>query len=138
VRDDRQPLPGETIELVKEFTRAQLAQHGFDFPLPSDAIAVGTGGTITTLRTILAARQGQSLGQTDTRVELDAIRSLSAELSGLSLEQRKLVAGLPPARADVYPVALATLIAVAEAGRFNAYVHSFYNLRFGLAAEALS
>jgi exopolyphosphatase/guanosine-5'-triphosphate,3'-diphosphate pyrophosphatase len=40
-------------------------------------------------------------------------------------------------RADVFPAALATLIAVADLGRFVAYQHSFYNLRFGLADENL-
>jgi exopolyphosphatase/guanosine-5'-triphosphate,3'-diphosphate pyrophosphatase len=51
---------------------------------------------------------------------------------------RKEVPGLPPARADVFPTALATLLAVAELGRFSAYRHSLYNLRWGLAAEELA
>jgi exopolyphosphatase/guanosine-5'-triphosphate,3'-diphosphate pyrophosphatase len=60
-----------------------------------------------------------------------------AELSSLSLVQRKKIAGLPPERADIFPTALSTLIGIAEVGGFDAYQHSFYNLRYGLAAEAL-
>jgi exopolyphosphatase/guanosine-5'-triphosphate,3'-diphosphate pyrophosphatase len=37
----------------------------------------------------------------------------------------------------VFPSALATLIAVAELGGFDAYRNSLFNLRYGLAAEAL-
>jgi exopolyphosphatase/guanosine-5'-triphosphate,3'-diphosphate pyrophosphatase len=48
------------------------------------------------------------------------------------------VPGLPPARADVFPVALATLLAVAELGRFEGYRNSLFNLRYGLAAELLA
>jgi exopolyphosphatase/guanosine-5'-triphosphate,3'-diphosphate pyrophosphatase len=38
----------------------------------------------------------------------------------------------------VFPVALATLVAVAEVGGFDAYHHSVYNLRYGIAAEMLA
>jgi exopolyphosphatase/guanosine-5'-triphosphate,3'-diphosphate pyrophosphatase len=38
----------------------------------------------------------------------------------------------------VFPVALATLLAVAEFGGFAAYHNSVYNLRYGLADEALN
>jgi exopolyphosphatase/guanosine-5'-triphosphate,3'-diphosphate pyrophosphatase len=60
------------------------------------------------------------------------------ELGALSLVDRKKMPGLPPGRADVFPTALATLIAIAKSGGFNSYQHSFYNLRYGLAAEAFS
>jgi exopolyphosphatase/guanosine-5'-triphosphate,3'-diphosphate pyrophosphatase len=56
----------------------------------------------------------------------------------MPLSTRKQVPGLPPARADVFPVALATLIAVAAYGGFAAFHNSVYNLRYGLAADALS
>ena len=137
VPDMSQPLPPSTVSAVHDYTQRTLNDGGFRFALPGGSAAIGTGGTITTLRAILAARNGETLDQSDTRVALGSIRELSAELSAMSLEKRKTVAGLPPARADVYPVALATLVAVAEAGRFDAYIHSFYNLRYGLAAEAL-
>ncbi len=60
-----------------------------------------------------------------------------AELSVLPLADRQRVPGLPAARADVFPTALATLVALAECGGFDAFRNSLFNLRYGLAAEAL-
>lgn len=137
VSDASQAIDSSTLRAIQAHTRAELMASGFRFALPSGAVAVGTGGTITTVRAILAARDGLPLEATSTRVELDCFRTLLEQLSGLPLSERKQVPGLPPGRADVFPTALATLVAVAEAGRFDAYQHSFYNLRFGLAAEAL-
>lgn len=137
VADATQPVPPDTIAAIKNHTRAGFTQGNFSFALPRDAVAIGTGGTITTVRAILAARAGRRLEETDTRVELGSFRTMLNELSSLSLSERKKVPGLPPGRADIFPTALATLIALAEAGGFDAFHHSFYNLRYGLTAEAL-
>ncbi|MDB6127347.1 MAG: Ppx/GppA phosphatase, partial [Verrucomicrobia bacterium] len=59
------------------------------------------------------------------------------DVAELPLAERKKIPGLPPARADVMPIALATLIAVAHAGGIERYQHSLYNLRYGLADQAL-
>lgn len=137
VPDSAKSVSRETIALIQSHARNELVKAGFEFGLPADAMAIGTGGTITTTRAMLAARAGRSLEQTPSCVELANFRQLLAELSALPLTDRKQVPGLPPARADVFPTALATLVAVAEMGNFSAYQHSFYNLRYGLAAEVL-
>ena len=54
-----------------------------------------------------------------------------------ALEARQSIRGLPPARADVFPTALTTLLAVAVHGGFSAYHHSLFNLRYGVVAEML-
>jgi exopolyphosphatase/guanosine-5'-triphosphate,3'-diphosphate pyrophosphatase len=125
---------------------AQIAVHcadtfersGFVFNLPSSATAVGTGGTVTTVRAILGARQGVAFDATPAEVGVDTLRTLLRELGGLPLAARQRVPGLPPARADVFPTALATLVAVAERGHFTSFRNSLFNLRYGLAAEALA
>ncbi|HTO02153.1 MAG TPA: phosphatase [Opitutus sp.] len=137
VPDPWQPIPLAELTKIQKHTRATLAASGFTFRLPPDATTVGTGGTITTVRALLAAREGMALEQTDTNVQVTELRSMMDQLAALSLEERKKVPGLPPGRADVFPTALATLIAIAEFGGFTAYRHSFYNLRYGLAAETL-
>jgi exopolyphosphatase/guanosine-5'-triphosphate,3'-diphosphate pyrophosphatase len=137
VPDASAAIDSSTVRAIQAHTRAELLASEFRFTLPIGSVAVGTGGTITTVRAILAARDGLPLEKTSTRVELERFRTLLQELSGLPLSGRKQIAGLPSGRADVFPAALATLVAVAEAGGFDAYQHSFYNLRFGLAAEAL-
>ena len=137
IPDPSQPIPPTELANIQNHTRATLAASGFTFRLPQGAVTVGTGGTITTIRALLAARVGKTLEQTDPDVQLTHLRPMMDQLAALSLEERKKIPGMPPGRADVFPTALATLIAIAEFGGFTAYRHSFYNLRYGLAAETL-
>jgi exopolyphosphatase/guanosine-5'-triphosphate,3'-diphosphate pyrophosphatase len=137
VADSAAPFGEPTAAAIAAHARATVAAAGFAFTLPPDAVAVGTGGTLTTLRAILAARAGQSLESTDTFISVAQIRGLLDWLGALSLRERQAVPGLPTARADVFPAALATVIAIAEIGGFTGYRNSLFNLRYGLAAEAL-
>jgi exopolyphosphatase/guanosine-5'-triphosphate,3'-diphosphate pyrophosphatase len=138
VADPAQPLPADVAARVAAHVRATLAGAGFGIaPTAPDRSAVGTGGTLATVRAILGARDGRAFEATDPAVTVAHLRTLLAELGALPLAARRAVPGLPPARADVFPVALATLLAVAEAGGFAAFLHSLYNLRYGLAAEVL-
>lgn len=135
VRVSADPVPFGIIAAVEKITAVTVQAH-FKFDV-SGAAAVGTGGTITTARAVLGARAGVSFDATSPVVKVTQLRDLCDELAGLSLADRQKTPGLPPARADVFPVALATLVAVANAGGFHSYQHSLYNLRFGLAAEML-
>jgi len=137
VTDASQPIPRATVLAIEAYTRLHLTESNFAFALPRGAVSVGTGGTITTVRAMLAARASRTLEETDTRVDLASFQMLLEELRVLSLDDRRKIPGLPPGRADVFPTALATLITIADVGKFTAYQHSFYNLRYGLAAEAL-
>lgn len=136
VVDASRPLPAGTATDIEDRVGRALVGN-YDFSLPAGTVAVGTGGTITTVRAIIAARAGCALELTDADVAVDQLLLLAAELGALSLADRQRIAGLPATRADVFPVALLTLVALAGLGGFPSYRHSFYNLRFGLAAEAL-
>jgi exopolyphosphatase/guanosine-5'-triphosphate,3'-diphosphate pyrophosphatase len=131
------PISTDAISQVKTHAAKILVSSGFNFALPRTASAVGTGGTMATARAILGERAGKTFEQTDARVSLTELRELLGALSAMTLDERREVRGLPSARADVFPVALATLVAVAEAGGLQCYYHSVYNLRYGLAAELL-
>jgi exopolyphosphatase/guanosine-5'-triphosphate,3'-diphosphate pyrophosphatase len=111
---------------------------GAGFSLARGAPVVGTGGTLTTARAVLGARKGLTLEATDPRLTISQLREMLAQVGGLTLADRRKVPGLPPARADVFPAALSTLAALAELGGFDAYHHSLYNLRWGVASEALT
>ena len=100
--------------------------------------SVGTGGTLTTARAILAARVGKSLSDSDTILPIGQLRELLSYIGRANLEDRKRLPTMPAARADVLPAALATVIAFAEIGALHQFQHSLYNLRWGLAAEALN
>jgi len=132
-----QTFSPEAARQITRYTQEIFSDSGFAFSLPPGTVAVGTGGTLTTVRAILAARTGQTLEQTDTRIAVGQLRDRLAALAVLPLAARRQIPGLPAARADVFPAALATLIALAEIGGFDAYSHSLFNLRYGLAAETL-
>ena len=120
---------------IAALVRSELSRAAFSIASPS--AIVGTGGTLTTVRKVLTARADAVLEQTDARVTLAQLRDTLARIGGIPLSERKKIPGLPPERADVFPTALATLVALAEIGGFEAFQHSLYNLRWGVAAEAL-
>jgi exopolyphosphatase/guanosine-5'-triphosphate,3'-diphosphate pyrophosphatase len=137
IADPNRPLArAERAEIVSH-THTLLGGSGFKFTLPADAVAVGTGGTVTTVRTIMAAKTGKPFEEIPRTVTVEMLSELLASLGSLPLPERKRIPGLPPARADVFPTALATLLAVTEAGNFHSFENSLYNLRYGLAAELL-
>lgn len=137
VADSAQPFSPATQRLIDAHVRETFAQAGFSFSLPAGAATVGTGGTLYTLRKIIAERAGQAVDETPPSITVAQARGLLDFLAPLSLAERRQVAGLPAGRADVFPTALATLLAVADLGGIDAFQNSAYNLRFGIAAEAL-
>ena len=66
------------------------------------------------------------------------LRTLFEKLAPLTLTERQQFPGLPAGRADIFPAALVTMITIAEIGHIETFHHSLYNLRWGLAADALS
>jgi exopolyphosphatase/guanosine-5'-triphosphate,3'-diphosphate pyrophosphatase len=99
---------------------------------------VGTGGTISTARAVLGGREQKAFDATSPVVAVTSLQDLAAWLGAMDLSTRRSVAGLPPGRADVFPTALATLIAIASAGSFASFHHSLFNLRYGVADETLA
>ncbi len=136
VRSPADPIPFGILAAVQTLVTATLRSQ-FSFPLDA-APAVATGGTVTTVRAILAANASIPLEQTPTTLELPLFRRLCEQLAAAPLAVRQQIPGLPAARADVFPIALATLVAIADAGGFATYRHSLYNLRYGLADELLA
>lgn len=137
VPDATLPFSESMARAVAAHTRQVIVNAGFAFTLPAGAAAVATGGTASTVRAIAGAQAGRTFEEAESPIPTTRLRELLASLGSLSLAERKKIPGLPPNRADIFPTALATLIAVAELGRFDAFRHSLFNLRFGLAAELL-
>ncbi|HEX2101814.1 MAG TPA: phosphatase [Candidatus Synoicihabitans sp.] len=136
--DSRTPFTASDDLAIAAHVRAVMAPSAFRFDLGPNAPAVFAGGSMTTTRLILGAEANLPLEATSPRVAVAELRRLLFEVGRLPLAQRKQVPGLPAARADIYPTALATMIAIADLGRFDAYQHSLYNLRWGVADEALA
>ncbi len=137
VADPAAPLQPEAISQITQHVRDVLSDSGFPLPAAPGMAIVGTGGTLTTARAIGAARDGLTLDRSDPRIRVASLREMLALLAPLDLPSRRSIPGLPASRADVFPIALATLVAVASLGGIEAFQHSFRNLRWGLAAQLL-
>ena len=125
-----------TAAVQQEF--AGTGDAPFRFSLPVPATAVATGGTVTTVRAMLAAQPPHSLDDSRTTVTVAELEQLLARAAALPLAARRVLPGLPAARADVFPTALATIIEVARLAHVDRLTHSFYNLRYGIADELLA
>jgi exopolyphosphatase/guanosine-5'-triphosphate,3'-diphosphate pyrophosphatase len=137
VADPAGPFTDQAAARIASHTRTQFAASAFRFEVPN-AKAVFAGGSMTTARAIFAARHDKAVERAPAIMTLVELRALLADLAPLTLEERRRVQGLPPSRADVFPAALATIIAVAEISGISTFHHSFHNLRWGLADEALA
>jgi exopolyphosphatase/guanosine-5'-triphosphate,3'-diphosphate pyrophosphatase len=144
VRLTEKLLPDATLafgdqarQAVCSHVREALLKSPIAWPVPPGVAVVGTGGTLTTVRSILAAEGKVAFERTDPGISVPQLQAILERVGPMDLASRKTVRGLPAARADVFPAALATLLALAELGAFGAFRHSLRNLRWGLAAELL-
>ncbi len=138
VADPSSPLRSEDCTALALHVRDTIKASGFRFSLPADAEAVFTGGTMTSVRLIKGALHGVKLDDTPPIVSLETLHDLLDEIGPLDLDARKQIPGMPASRADVFPAALVTAVTLAEFGLFKRFHHSLYNLRWGIAASALS
>lgn len=138
ITDPSAPIPSAQIEAISRHSAELLANSGFRFDL-AGAGAVFAGGSMTSARAIVGAEQGKLLEDSPLEISLDQLSNLLTRLAAMSLEERRRsVPGLPPARADVFPAALATMLAAGRAAGASSFRHSLYNLRHGIAAELLA
>ncbi len=137
IPDPNAPLKNEECTALALHVRDAIKNSGFRFSL-RDAEAVFTGGTMTSVRAIKGALHGVRMEDTPPFVSVSTLHELLDEVGALALDERKQLPGMPAARADVFPAALVTAVTVAEFGLFERFHHSLYNLRWGLAAQALA
>ncbi len=135
--DPTSPLDHDRCTGLALFVKQELRRSGFRFDLPAPAAAVFTGGTVTTIRVLKGALHGVGLADTPAVVGVDTVSALLDELAPLDLAGRQAVPGMPAARADVFPAALVTVLAIAESAGLDHFHHSLHNLRWGMAAELL-
>lgn len=136
IKDVSLPLQQSEVTALAVHVRDELKRSGFRFAIVAPA-AVFTGGSMSTVRAVKGARHGLTMESTPSLVGLDTMSELLDELAPLSLEERKVIPGMPAARADVFSAALATMLALADYAHIDRFHHSLYNLRWGLAIETL-
>ncbi|HEY1764007.1 MAG TPA: phosphatase [Opitutaceae bacterium] len=137
VAEPGSPLSDAAASAIAEHVRTTLLASGFPFPVPRAARIIGTGGTLATVCAIVAG-PGQPPQMEPSSIPVTLLRRILDRMAPLRLDDRKKVEGLSPARADVFPAALVTLLALAEVGRFEELQFSLRNLRWGVASEILA
>jgi len=135
VPDAEAPFPAAARERIHRAVLDALDASRFAFIAGAPLVAAGGAATVT--RAILAAKAGRDILRFDPRMPAAALQELLDEVSPLTLRQREALEGLPRNRADIYPAALVILLACARTAGAAALIHSFHNLRWGLAAELL-
>ncbi len=131
------PLLQAELSTLAVHVRDEIKKSGFRFAVTAPP-AVFMGGSMSTVRAVKGARHQLKLEDTPPIVGIDTLGELLEELAPLTLEQRKAVPGLPAARADVFPAAIVTMLALADYAHLDRFHHSLYNLRWGIAVEALA
>lgn len=130
-----EPMSDAVAHEIGMHVKQKLLESGFPLPITPGHDVVGTGGTLTTVRSIVAANRDVPIAATNPIIGVTLLHELLAKVAPLDLSARKKIPGLSPERADVFPTALVTLIALADLGGIQAFHHSFRNLRWGVAAE---
>ncbi len=136
IRNPAAPLQASESTALALHVRDELKHSKFRFPVSAPP-AVFAGGSMSAVRAIKGARHGLTFEATPPIIGIDTLHHMLDEMAPLTLEERKAVPGLPPARADVFPAALITMLTVADYAHVDRFHHSLHNLRWGIAAEAL-
>ena len=130
------PIPESSAKAIVEHTRGVLQKSGCAQRMEMQLLA-GAGGALSVCRAIRAARMGQKIKAIDPHLSLAYLKTLYSEISAKHMYERSCIPELPPARADILPTALLVLITCLEYFQVDGYLHTFYNLRFGIAVELL-
>ena len=130
----RGPFGDAARTAVAEETRREFSTSGFQF-IPGGRL-VGTGGAFTVARAILSTRHGFIAKETwPAEMSREDLAGLLDEIAPLDAAARARIPKLTPERADIMPAALTTMLALMELAGVARVVHSFHNLRFGVAAR---
>lgn len=134
VADSRAPFPAAARQAAAAETQRQLSASSFHF-IPGGRL-VGTGGAFTVARAVLAHRQGFTAKETwPAEMSRADLAALLDEIAPLTAQARSAIPRLTPERADIMPAALTTILALMDFAHVRRVIHSFHNLRFGVAAR---
>jgi exopolyphosphatase/guanosine-5'-triphosphate,3'-diphosphate pyrophosphatase len=127
-------FPDAARTAIEQETRRAVSASGFHF-IPG-GIVVGTGGAFTVARAIFAHRRGFIAKETwPAEISRADVAALLDEIAPLDTAARAKIPRLTPERADIMPAALTTMLTLFELAGMERALHSFNNLRFGVAAR---
>lgn len=136
VADKDAAFAPEAESAIRAHVATQLQKSGFDF-IPSELPLIATGGAFTVSRAVLAAQAGSDIADSPPHLQRSVLDALRQKLGTLALHERLSTPHLPAARADILPTALIIIDALLDYAGRDCLTHSYYNLRYGIAADLL-
>jgi exopolyphosphatase/guanosine-5'-triphosphate,3'-diphosphate pyrophosphatase len=121
---------------IHTYVTEQLMNSGFDFS-PAELPLIATGGAYSVSRALLVAETGGEIEHSSPHLKRSSLNQLKNKLAPLSIQERLSIPQIPAARADIMPTALIIIDALLEVSNRSSITHSFYNLRYGVAANLL-
>lgn len=132
------PVGAAELAAVRQEVNSLFAPVFADALRSGPLTLAGCGGAFSAARAMLGARAGKGARETDATLTVAALTELLHEVASKPLEARIAIPGVPAARADILPVAFATLLELADLAKVPAFTHSWRNLRYGVAAGLLA
>lgn len=137
VRESEAALPQETIQRIRKRVRetlgATLKKH-----VHAETPIVFCGGVLAITHRILAEKSKVDPALFPRKMPLLRIDVLLDHLAMRTARERAELDGVPAARADIFPVALAVVLEVAEVCGAEELIFSPKNLRYGIAAKLIA
>jgi len=134
VPDALGPFPAAARAAVAEESRRAFAASGFHFL--SQGKVVVSGGAFTVVRALFSHRRGfTAKASWPAEILLADLIALLDEIAPLPADARARIPHFTRERADIMPAALVTIITLLELAGTDRVVHSWNNLRFGVAAR---
>ena len=133
--DSGSPWTEEACTEAQNYVRSFFSASDASALSTSCSTLVGAGGTLVFLRKILND-EPRMAGKANGELEHSGSLDLFERISNMTLRQRQeSFPALPPSRADIFPGGLLVLNEVMNYFNRTEIIHSYHNLRHGIAME---
>ncbi len=128
IHEPSAPIPAENLSEIREYVHSSVSKLIRKHFCSGSPIVI-SGGVAAITRRIFAPKH---------KISVARLQTLLDEMSCISSKERvQKFPGLPVARADIFPAALAVFVELAELCGIREFLISNRNLRFGIASELL-
>jgi exopolyphosphatase / guanosine-5'-triphosphate,3'-diphosphate pyrophosphatase len=133
--DPASPWSEQACAEAKDYVKSFLNTSEVPVLSSSCSTLVGAGGTLVFLRKILGNETGRGGNENGVLEHFDST-DLFERISVMTLQQRQeRYPSLPPSRADIFPAGLLVLNEIIHYFKQTQIVHSYRNLRHGIAIQ---
>lgn len=137
VREPKAALQPEIIRKIRRHVRECPASE-LSVNISRETPIVFCGGVLALAHHILARKSGIESALFPRKIPISSLEKLLADSAKKTVAERVAFDGVPATRADIFPVALAIVLEVADVCGVGELIFSPRNLRYGIAAKLLN